>query len=49
MRGGLSKITNIDGIRCLLFGIMLGSGGYFSGISLGTSASTILKMIGMNG
>ena len=41
-RGGVENITNVDGIRCLLFGIMIGVGGYLSGASLGTSSDNIL-------
>jgi len=41
-RGGVDKITNVDGIRCLLFGIIIGVGGYLSGTSLGTSSDNIL-------
>ena len=41
-RGALNAVTNIDGIRCLLFGIMMGTSGYFSGTALGTSSDIIL-------
>ena len=39
-RGGVDKLTNLDGIRCLLFGIILGVGGYFSGTGLGHTEIT---------
>ena len=48
-RGGYLKVTAVDGIRCLLFGIMVGAAGYFSGIALSANAETILKMVGLNG
>lgn len=47
-RGGWDKVTAVDGIRCLLFGIMIGAAGYFSGIALSASAETILMMVGLN-
>ena len=48
-RGGIDGLTSADGIRALLFGIMLGVSGYVSGVALSASADTIMMMLGLNG
>ena len=45
----MEKMTANQGLKALLFGLMLGAAGYLAGIALANRSDTILAMIGMNG
>ena len=47
--GDMKKMTAEEGIKALLFGVMLGAGGYLAGVAVSVRADTILQMVGMNG
>ena len=47
--GDMDKMTANEGLKGLLFGIMLGASGYLAGIALANRSDTILQMIGLNG
>ena len=38
-----------QGIKALLWGVILGASGYLAGIALANRSETILKMVGLNG
>ena len=47
--GSMKPMTNLEGLKALCFGIMLGSAGYLAGTSLANKSATILQLIGLNG
>ena len=42
-------MTPNQGLKGLLFGVMLGAAGYLGGIALANRSDTILAMVGLNG
>ena len=47
--GDVATMTSNQGLKGLLFGVMLGAAGYLGGLALANRAGTILEMVGMNG
>ena len=47
--GSVDAMTPNQGLKGLLFGVMLGAAGYLGGIALSNRSDTILAMVGLNG
>ena len=47
--GSVDAMTSNQGLKGLLFGVMLGAAGYLGGIALSNRSDTILAMVGLNG
>ena len=47
--GDVNAMTSNQGLKGLLFGVMLGASGYLAGIALANRSDTILQMVGLNG
>ena len=46
---GVTNVPVSEGIKALLFGLVLGASGYMSGYAMASRSNTILQMVGLNG
>jgi len=46
---GVTNVGVEEGIKALLFGLILGASGYMAGYAMALRSETLLQMLGLNG